>query len=71
MLDRANVRAYWLPVDAEPNSDANWISSAMLTDHLNRMAAHHVLVVADSYPVNGIVSTPCLENRQTRAAQPP
>ena len=47
-LDRANLRAHWLPVDAEPNSDANWISSAILTDHLNRMAASHVLIVADS-----------------------
>src|SRR5438094_7878821 len=47
-LDRANLRAHWLPIDAEPNSDANWISSSLITDHLNRMAASHVLVVADS-----------------------
>lgn len=47
-LDRANLRAHWLPTDAEPNSDANWISSAVITDHLNKMAANHVLVVADS-----------------------
>jgi hypothetical protein len=47
-LDRANLRAHWLPTDAEPSSDANWISSALITDHLNKMAAHHVLVVADS-----------------------
>jgi Caspase domain/Sel1 repeat len=47
-LDRANLRAYWLPVDAEPNSDANWVSSALITDHLNRMTANHVLVIADS-----------------------
>ena len=47
-LDRANLRAHWLPTDAEPNSDANWVSSALITDHLNRMAANHVLVVADS-----------------------
>jgi hypothetical protein len=47
-LDRANLRAHWLPIDAEPNSDANWISASIITDHLNRMSANHVLVVADS-----------------------
>jgi caspase domain-containing protein/Sel1 repeat-containing protein len=47
-IDRANLRAHWLPIDAEPNSDANWISSGVITDHLNRMSANHVLVIADS-----------------------
>lgn len=47
-LDRANSRGHWLPVDAEPDSTANWISNVQLTDVLNAMAARHVLVVADS-----------------------
>jgi TPR repeat protein len=47
-LDRANLRGHWLPVDAEPDSDANWISSIAVTDLLNAMAAKHILVVADS-----------------------
>lgn len=47
-LDRANLRGHWLPVDAEPNSDANWISSVQLTDLLNAMSVKHVLIVADS-----------------------
>ncbi len=47
-LDRANLRGHWLPVDAEPNSDANWISSVAISDILNAMSARHVLVVADS-----------------------
>lgn len=47
-LDRANLRGHWLPVDAEPNSDANWISSVAISDILNAMSAKHVLVVADS-----------------------
>lgn len=47
-LDRVNLRGHWLPVDAEPNSDANWISSVAVTDILNAMSAKHVLVVADS-----------------------
>lgn len=47
-LDRANLRGHWLPVDAEPNSDANWISSVAITDILNAMSVKHALVVADS-----------------------
>src|SRR5207249_4337072 len=47
-IDRANLRGHWLPVDAEPDSDANWISSVAITDILNAMSVKHVLVVADS-----------------------
>lgn len=47
-LDRANNRGHWLPVDAETNSSANWISSIQITDLLNAMTAKQVLLVADS-----------------------
>ena len=47
-LDKANLRGHWLPVDAELQSDANWISSVAITDILNAMSVKHVLVVADS-----------------------
>lgn len=47
-LDRANLRGHWLPIDAEPDSDANWISSVAITDILNAMSVKHALVVADS-----------------------
>ncbi len=47
-LDRVNGLANWLPIDAEPDSNANWISSSSLTEMLNAMAAKHILVVADS-----------------------
>ena len=47
-LDRANLRGHWLPVDAEQDNDANWISSIAITDILNAMSVKHVLVVADS-----------------------
>ena len=47
-LDRANSRGQWLPVDAEPDSTANWISNVDLTDLLNAMSARHIIVVADS-----------------------
>ncbi len=47
-LDRANLRAHWLPVDAELDSNANWISSVAITDIINAMSVKHVLIVADS-----------------------
>jgi hypothetical protein len=47
-LDRVNQRGYWLPVDAEPNSDANWISSVAITDILNVMTVRQAIVIADS-----------------------
>ena len=47
-LDRVNQRGHWLPVDAEPDSPANWISNISVTDILNAMALQQLLVVADS-----------------------
>lgn len=47
-LDRVNNRGHWLPVDAEPDSSANWISNIQITDILNAMSAQQILVVADS-----------------------
>jgi len=47
-LDQVNLRGHWLPVDAEPNSTANWISNVDVTDILNAISARHILVVADS-----------------------
>ena len=48
VLDSVNQRGNWLPVDAEPDSTANWISNIQVTDILNAMAARQILVVADS-----------------------
>lgn len=47
-LDRVNNRGHWLPVDAEPDSSANWISNIQITDILNAMSVRQILVVADS-----------------------
>jgi uncharacterized caspase-like protein len=47
-LDERNQRGYWLPIDAEPNSTANWISNVAITDVLNSMNVQQLLVVADS-----------------------
>ena len=47
-FDGANNRGHWLPVDAEYDSTANWVSTIDITDLVNAMSARHVLVVADS-----------------------
>ncbi|MES9899269.1 MAG: caspase family protein [Sedimenticola sp.] len=46
--DKTNNRGHWLPVDAERDSTANWVSTIAITDILNAMSAKHILVIADS-----------------------
>jgi hypothetical protein len=60
-LDRINQRGNWLPVDAEQNSTANWISNTAISDVLNAMNAKQLLVVSDS----------CYSGTLTRSAQAP
>ncbi len=47
-LDEITARGYWLPVDAEQDNYANWLSTADVADALNGMRVKHALVVADS-----------------------
>ncbi len=47
-IDPSTQSASWLPVDADPKNDSNWISSDDLTRKIGPMRARHVLVVADS-----------------------
>lgn len=46
--DEDAKRGYWLPVEAERETSADWISNADITDKLKALKSHHVLVVADS-----------------------
>jgi hypothetical protein len=48
VYDPDTDQGYWLPVDAEPKSPANWISNQDITGLLRAFKAKHVLVVADS-----------------------
>lgn len=57
-LDEASDQGYWLPVDAERDNPANWISNATITEQLRAMQARHVLVIADS----------CYSGKLTRSA---
>ncbi|MGH8552247.1 MAG: caspase family protein [Methylococcales bacterium] len=47
-LDQVNMRGHWLPVDADADNNANWISTISITDILNTMSSRHILVIADS-----------------------
>jgi TPR repeat protein len=47
-FDSAAGRGYWLPADAEPDDDANWIIADEITSSVRALAARHVLVVSDS-----------------------
>jgi len=58
-INDVSQRGYWLPVDAELDSTANWISNLDITDMLNVIDAKHILVVADS----------CYSGTMSRTAQ--
>ena len=62
-VDRANMSGQWLPVDAEPDNTANWISNSALTELVNAITAKHVLVVADSC-YSGLLTRTALANIQ-------
>lgn len=47
-IDEVNNNAFWLPVDAEKENTANWISTRNISEILNVMTAKHVMIVADS-----------------------
>ncbi len=47
-LDVESDEGFWLPVDADRESQIQWISNATVTGILRAMLAKHVIVVADS-----------------------
>ncbi|WAK00348.1 caspase family protein [Methylobacter sp. YRD-M1] len=47
-IDKSGQSAYWLPSDAEPDNNANWLSSHNIVQHLSILPAKHILVIADS-----------------------
>ncbi len=47
-LDKDADEGYWLPVDAQSDSDIHWISNATVTGYLRSIRAKHVMIVADS-----------------------
>jgi uncharacterized caspase-like protein len=47
-IDPVSSHGYWLPVNAELDNPAGWISNSAVTDMINAMQAMHIMVVADS-----------------------
>lgn len=60
-LDKINMTGQWLPVDAEGENTANWISTSAITELVNSIPAKHVMVVADSC-YSGIMTRTALTN---------
>jgi hypothetical protein len=48
VLDEGADAGYWLPVDAENDNPANWVSTTDLTNSMRAMDSRHVMIVADS-----------------------
>lgn len=47
-FDKEAERGYWLPVDADKTTSANWVSNADITDKIRTIHSKHILIVADS-----------------------
>jgi len=48
VVDPDTDQGYWLPVDAERDNPANWISNSELTNMIRALPSRHVLLIADS-----------------------
>lgn len=47
-LDDEADEGYWLPSDATPKDEANWISNSTITSSIRAMQAKHIMLVVDS-----------------------
>ncbi len=47
-LEESTQRGYWVPVDGERDNRSNWVSVVDVTDQINALGVHQVLVIADS-----------------------
>ena len=58
MLDTANLRGHWVPVDGDISRDSRWIPSFRITDLMNRIRARKILVVSDSCYSGAFIAAP-------------
>ena len=47
-FDRDVNRGYWLPINADTDTSAEWISNADIPDKLKAIKAKHIIIIADS-----------------------
>ncbi|HJY87110.1 MAG TPA: tetratricopeptide repeat protein, partial [Candidatus Acidoferrales bacterium] len=64
-FDREGKKSYWLPIDADPNDDTNWIMADEITTKLRTIPAKHILIVSDSCYSGGITLARAVESRWT------
>lgn len=59
-LDEESQQGFWLPVDAELESDANWIPTSRISTYLGVIPAKQILIISDS----------CFSGALTRSSLP-
>jgi hypothetical protein len=52
--DAAADKTYWLPADADKNTNSHWITADDLTSDIRALPARHVLVISDSCYSGGL-----------------
>ena len=69
LLDPDTDEGYWLPSDADPDDDTNWVSNNYVLNKLKAFPATNVMLVADSCFSGSIisrgVSIPTVNNTKT------
>ncbi|MCX6214607.1 caspase family protein [Spirosoma sp.] len=55
--EKKSQQGYWLPSDAENDSEADWLSNSTIRDQLRRFPCQHVLVVSDACFSGELIST--------------
>lgn len=58
-LDEHTLQGYWLPVDAELDSDANWIPTSRISMYLQAIPAKQILIISDSC-FSGALTRSCI-----------
>lgn len=67
-LDETTKRGYWLPVDAEADNAANWISTSDITNLVAGLESTHALVIADSCFSGALTRSAAVETHESRQA---
>lgn len=58
-LDQESQQGYWLAVDAELDSDANWIPTSRISSYLQVIPAKQILIISDSC-YSGALTRSCI-----------
>ena len=70
--DRSRLAGYWLPTNADADSDVNWVDNWWITNHLDAAKARRAFVIADScyggvfssdLPIGPVTELPTLSER--------